>query len=376
MKTKIINVNLKTRDEVLRSIAQESQKDKISQKQDVVFKKLKQREEQFTTGFQDGLSIPHARDKSILSPIIYIVRNKQKVDWQSMDKKPVDVSIAILLPDDTKAGDIHMDILQNISKYLMNNKKTTLFKTGTLAKINQEIFAQAKNKPKQANNKKGYDFVAVTSCPTGVAHTNMAAEALITFAKENNLNIKVERQGAQGFVDKLSSEDVKNAKLVIIATARQIDEKERFSGKKVYETGVAAPIKSAKDVYDKAKAKGKVLAVSSRRETAKKAFGSGGATPMQALMSGVSYMIPFVIVGGILIALALGIGGRVVTGQGLQVEPNSFWDAMLNVGVGGFTLMIPILAGFIAAAIGGRSALAPAMIIGFIVGNQDGQLFN
>ena len=378
MKIKILKTNLTTRDGILKNISKKAIEDEIATDDKKLFKALVDREKQYTTGFQDGISIPHARIKSISKPIVYIVRNKTGVDWKSLDKKPTKVAITILLPDDKKAGNQHMSMIKNISNFLINEKDHSLLHEGNATQIKDILFKEtSETKTKKVSNVAKYDFIAITSCPTGVAHTNMAAESFERFAKDNNLKIKVERQGAQGFVNKFSEKDIKKAELVIIASGRQIEEKERFKGKKILEVPIAAPIKSSSNVYKKAKKEAKLFTFTSkRRETLKKAFGGGGASPMQALMAGVSYMIPFVIVGGILIALSLGIGGKYVSGQGLQVTKGSFWDATLGVGVAGFTLMIPILAGFIASAIAGRSALAPAMIVGFVVGNSDAQLFN
>ena len=379
MKIKILKTDFKNKDNILKHISKNAIKDKIALDDKKLFKALADREKEYTTGFQDGISVPHARIKSILKPIIYIVRNKIGVDWNSLDKKPTNLVIAILLPDNKKAGNQHMQIIKNISNFLINKKDHSLLHKGKTIEI-QNLLLKEENKislkAKNLNFKK-YDFVAITSCPTGVAHTNMAAKSFERFAKENKLKIKVERQGAQGFVNKLTKKDVEKAKMIIIASSKQIEEKERFNNKKVLEVPIFDPIKSASKVYEKAQKKSKLFNfASSRKETLKQAFGSGGAKPMQALMNGVSYMIPFVIVGGILIALSLGIGGKYVSGKGLQVTPGTFWDATLGVGVAGFNLMIPILAGFIASAIAGRSALAPAMILGFVVGNQDDQLFN
>jgi fructose-specific phosphotransferase system IIB component len=152
----------------------------------------------------------------------------------------------------------------------------------------------------------------------------MAAESFEKFAEEKKLHIKVEKQGAQGTINKITSEDIKNAKMIIIASDKQIEEKDRFENKKIFEVSVANPIKNANKVFKDALKESKIYKISQRKKTLKQAFSSGGAKPMQALMNGVSYMIPFVIVGGILIAVSLGLGGTVVKGEGLKVTKGSF----------------------------------------------------
>ncbi len=405
MNFKIIKTNLNTKNDILKIISQKAVKDNFAFSEKKLLNSLILREKQKSTGFQDGIAIPHARIKTILKPIIYIIRNKKNVDWESLDGKKINVAIAILLPNTKDVGEIHMNILSKISKLLINSKNLKLFKFGIVKDIKKALNLKPKinksktwktiktNKTKESKvakinilkkskaikineTKKQYDFVAITSCPTGVAHTNMAAESFEKFAKEKKLHIKVEKQGAQGTINKITSEDIKNAKMIIIASDKQIEEKDRFENKKIFEVSVANPIKNANKVFKDALKESKIYKISQRKKTLKQAFSSGGAKPMQALMNGVSYMIPFVIVGGILIAVSLGLGGTVVKGEGLKVTKGSFWEALLGVGVVGFNLMIPILAGFIASAIAGRSALAPAMIIGFLIGNQDGQLFN
>jgi len=220
-----------------------------------------------------------------------------------------------------------METLANISSLLMDKKNIEVFKKETIANVKKmlQIKVQKETQKVQDIPKKDskYDVVAVTTCPTGVAHTNMAADALEKYAAENKIKIKVERQAAQGRVNDLTPEEIKGAKYVILAAGKQIEERERFEGKKVYETKVVAPIKNAKEVFRLAAKNEKVLAVS-RKSVAKKAFNQGGATPMQALMAGVSYMIPFVVMGGILIALSLGIAGKSVPGKALQIPDHTF----------------------------------------------------
>ncbi len=357
----------------LDEISKDAFKNKFVTNSKKLLEAFKKRENQGTTGFEDGIAIPHARIPEIKKPVVYVARIEKGVDWKSLDNKETTTAIGLLVPEDENAGSNHMEILSHVAGLLIKKENKKIFKAGTLAQV-KKIITQ-KNSRKVVSGDK-WDFVCISTCPTGVAHTNMAAEAMEEYGLKHNLKIKVERQGASGAVNQLTELDIKNAKYVVVASSRPADGLERFAGKKVLHVPVAAPIKNAAKVFEQAKKEAKVQAESGK-STAKRAMSStGGAKPLQALMNGISYMIPFVVVGGILIALSLGIGGKFVSGKGLKVAPHSFWEALSNVGVGGFTLMIPILAGFIASALGGRSAIAPAMIVAHIVGNSDGQIFN
>ncbi|MCX5378047.1 fructose-specific PTS transporter subunit EIIC [Streptomyces sp. NBC_00091] len=208
-------------------------------------------------------------------------------------------------------------------------------------------------------------LLAVTACPTGIAHTYMAAEKLQQAAAELGVDMKVETQGSIGAENVLSDNDVREADGIIIAADKEVD-RERFAGKRVLSTGVADGIHKPKELIER------VQSAPVQTGTAGPAGGGGGAgggkersLAYKALMNGVSYMIPFVVVGGLLIAIALALGGH-ATAEGYAVTPGTFWDHVFQIGVLGFTLMIPILSGYIAYAIGDRPALVPGMIGGFI----------
>ncbi|MFF3020611.1 fructose-specific PTS transporter subunit EIIC [Streptomyces sp. NPDC057939] len=213
-----------------------------------------------------------------------------------------------------------------------------------------------------ASGHKRLKLLAVTACPTGIAHTYMAAEKLQQAAAELGVDIKVETQGSIGAENVLSDNDVREADGIIIAADKEVD-RERFAGKRVLSTGVADGVHKPKELIER------VQHAPVQEGTAAAAAGAGGgkerSLAYKALMNGVSYMIPFVVVGGLLIAIALALGGH-ATAEGYVVTPGTFWDHVFQIGVLGFTLMIPILSGYIAYAIGDRPALVPGMIGGFI----------
>ncbi|MGW2023753.1 fructose-specific PTS transporter subunit EIIC [Streptomyces decoyicus] len=214
----------------------------------------------------------------------------------------------------------------------------------------------------------------MTACPTGIAHTYMAAEKLAQTARSLGHEIKVETQGSIGAENVLSDNDVRGADGVIIAADKDVD-RSRFVGKKVLVVGVAEGIRHPEQLIERVQSApvyGGEPGDGAGGGAAAASGGSGGtgggkerSVAYKALMNGVSYMIPFVVVGGLLIAISLAVGGH-ATPEGLKIAPGSFWEDVNNIGTIGFQLMVPILSGYIAYAIGDRPALVPGMIGGWI----------
>ena len=215
-------------------------------------------------------------------------------------------------------------------------------------------------------------LLAVTACPTGIAHTYMAAEKLAQAAESRGIEMKVETQGSIGAENVLDDNDVSHADGVIVAADKDVD-LSRFAGKRVLTVGVAEGIRHPERLIEQ------VLSAPVHTEggTTTAPAGRGGgerSVGYKALMNGVSYMIPFVVVGGLLIAISLSLGGNTDPSGGLVIPKDSFWMDINNIGVIGFTLMVPILSGYIAYAIGDRPALVPGMIGGWIA--NTGELYD
>ncbi|WP_405860307.1 fructose-specific PTS transporter subunit EIIC [Streptomyces sp. NBC_01515] len=207
-------------------------------------------------------------------------------------------------------------------------------------------------------------LLAVTACPTGIAHTYMAAEKLAQAAESRGIDMKVETQGSIGAENVLDDNDVSTADGVIIAADKDVD-LSRFVGKRVLVVGVAEGIRHPERLIEQVRF-APVHTAAGPAATATTPGGKERSVAYKALMNGVSYMIPFVVVGGLLIAISLSLGGHPDPSGGLVIPKDSFWMDVNNIGVIGFTLMVPILSGYIAYAIGDRPALVPGMIGGWI----------
>ena len=322
------------------------------------------REELGNTGFEDGVALPHAKSAAVVKPAIAIGVSKAGVDYGAEDGKPSKLFFMIASPDNT--SDHHIDVLTTLSSKLIEEGFIEKFMNAKSEKKALDILLEkVESTVASPTPNKGF-IIGVTGCPTGVAHTYLAAEALEKGAAELGYKIKVETNGSIGVKNSPTAEEIARADAIIVASDKQVD-MARFAGKRLIETGVKAPIKDAKGLIEKA-------LISSIYQTDKKASSSYSSTNKAStnlyryLMNGVSHMIPFVVTGGLLIALALAIGGE-PTEAGMAIPADSLWNKVLDVGVVAFTLMIPILAGYIAYAIADRPALMPGLLGGWIANN-------
>ncbi|WP_099609603.1 fructose-specific PTS transporter subunit EIIC [Vibrio coralliilyticus] len=325
---------------------------------------IQAREEIGNTGFEDGVALPHAKSAAVSQPAVAIGISRQGIEYGAEDGQPSKLFFMIASPDG--GADHHIEVLAELSSKLIEDGFIERFMQASSAEEALELLL-AKPQDQQDNPEADQGFlIGVTGCPAGVAHTYLAAEALEKGAAELGYQIKVETNGSIGVKNTPSSEEIAKADAIIVACDKQVD-MNRFAGKKVITTGVKAPISDAKGLIEKA-LQAPLYTASEESQTTETASSNARSDLYRYLMNGVSHMIPFVVTGGLLIALALAIGGE-PTSAGMAIPEGSMWQKVLDVGVVSFTLMIPILAGYIAYAIADRPGLAPGLIGGWIANN-------
>ncbi|TOY95207.1 fructose-specific PTS transporter subunit EIIC [Vibrio fluvialis] len=329
---------------------------------------IKERETLGNTGFEDGVAIPHAKSAAVLAPAVVIGVSQSGIDYGAEDGLPSKLFFMIASPD---GGDNHhIEVLAELSSKLIEDGFIDAFLNATTsAQALALLLAKQEPQPTaSAEESKGF-IIGVTGCPAGVAHTYLAAEALEKGAAAMGYAIKVETNGSIGVKNSPTEDEIQRADAIIVACDKQVD-MNRFAGKRVVKTNVKAPIRDAQGVINEAlsapvfQAEMKASTPSSVSDKASQAR----SDLYRYLMNGVSHMIPFVVTGGLLIALSLAIGGQ-PSEAGMAIPEGSMWNQILNVGVVAFTLMIPILAGYIAYAIADRPALTPGLIGGWIANN-------
>ncbi|MEZ8509571.1 fructose-specific PTS transporter subunit EIIC [Vibrio splendidus] len=328
---------------------------------------IKAREEQGNTGFEEGIALPHAKSSAVIKPAVVIGVHQQGIEYGADDGQPSKLFFMIASPD---GGDNHhIEVLAELSSKLIEEGFIESFMN---AQSEQEALELLLTKPEPSeteNNveKQGF-IIGVTGCPAGVAHTYLAAEALEKGAAALGYDIKVETNGSIGVKNSPTQEEIERADAIVVACDKQVD-MARFAGKRVISTNVKAPIKDAQGLIKQALNAPSYQAeqAPTNQSVAEKAS-QARSDLYRYLMNGVSHMIPFVVTGGLLIALALAIGGE-PSESGMAIPAGSMWNQILEVGVVAFTLMIPILAGYIAYAIADRPALTPGLIGGWIANN-------
>ncbi|HEM5121152.1 TPA: PTS sugar transporter subunit IIA [Streptococcus suis] len=330
------------------------------------------REAQTTTGLGDGIAMPHAKNAAVKEATVLFAKSNKGVDYASLDGQPTDLFFMIAAPEG--ANDTHLAALAELSKYLMKAGFADRLRAATNPEEVIAVFDTAEAADKAVEEVVAAPsgdrpfIVAVTACTTGIAHTYMAEEALKKQAAEMGVDIKVETNGASGVGNKLTAEDIKNAAGVIIAADKAVD-MPRFNGKPLVSRPVAAGIKQPEELINlilegKASAytasEGVATVESSEKLSLGKAF-------YKHLMSGVSQMLPFVIGGGILIALAFLFDGALGVPQDSLGSLGSYHEIsamFMKIGGAAFGFMLPLLAGYIAYSI----AEKPGLVAGFVAG--------
>jgi PTS system fructose-specific IIC component len=331
---------------------------------------LQKREEEGTTGIGEGVAIPHAKSDAVKEAQLVAMVVPNGVDYEALDGEPTHLFFAIAAPMD--AMNLHLDLLGNLSVLMMDDDfRAKLLQSKTpeefLAHIDaaeKEKFGQEEEASSSPAPAKGYRVLAVTACPTGIAHTYMAAEKLTETGEAMGISIKVETNGSGGAKNVLTAEEIANCECIIVAADKQV-EMARFDGKPVIQVKVADGIHKATELLTEATS-GNVAPyhhTGAKADEGKQETASLGRQIYMHLMNGVSHMLPFVIGGGILIAIAFLLDDPSLgySTYGSNTPVAAFFK---QVGDTAFGFMLPILAGFIAMSIADR----PGLAVGFVGG--------
>ncbi|PLS17105.1 PTS fructose transporter subunit IIABC [Bacillus sp. M6-12] len=333
------------------------------------------REEQSTTGIGEGIAIPHAKTSAVKTPAIAFGRSVAGVDYESLDGQPA--QLVFMIAASEGANNAHLETLSRLSSLLMDGGfREKLLMAETIeevilaidakeSELASEAEAEAAPQTEESTDPSAGKVLAVTACPTGIAHTYMAADALKAKAKEMGVDIKVETNGSTGVKNALTSREIEEAEAIIVAADKQV-EMDRFNGKHVIIVPVAQGIRKPQELIERALKKDAPVfrgggGGKSDGETSGKGTGF-----YKHLMSGVSNMLPFVVGGGILIALSFFFG--IQASDPNHETYNPIAKALMDIGGGNgaFFFLVPILAGFIASSIADRPGFAPGMVGGLL----------
>ncbi len=322
------------------------------------------REEEGSTGVGEGIAIPHGKGDCVTEPGLVAMVVPNGVEYDALDGKPVNLLFMIAAPN--TSDNVHLDVLSRLSTMLMDTEfKNKLIsaksKTEFLDIINETENEKFKEETKQAE---GYEILGITACPTGIAHTYMAAEALENAGKEVGHLVKIETQGQSGVKNKLTKEEIKNAKAIIIAADIDID-LSRFKGKKILKAKVADGIHKPKELIEKALTDKNIPVYQGNGKDDSEYENSDGVGSRiyRHLMNGVTHMLPFVVGGGILIAIAFLLDDYSIdpSNFGMNTPIAAFFKTIGGIA---FDFMLCILSGYIAMSIADR----PGLAVGFVGG--------
>ena len=322
------------------------------------------REEEGSTGVGEGIAIPHGKGDCVTEPGLVAMVVPNGVEYDALDGKPVNLLFMIAAPN--TSDNVHLDVLSRLSTMLMD----TEFKNKLISAKSKEEFLNTINETEnekfkeETKQEQGYEILGITACPTGIAHTYMAAEALENAGKEVGHLVKIETQGQSGVKNKLTKEEIKNAKAIIIAADIDID-LSRFKGKKILKAKVADGIHKPKELIEKALTDKNIPVYQGNGKDDSEYENSDGVGSRiyRHLMNGVTHMLPFVVGGGILIAIAFLLDDYSIdpSNFGMNTPIAAFFKTIGGIA---FDFMLCILSGYIAMSIADR----PGLAVGFVGG--------
>lgn len=336
---------------------------------------LIKREEEGSTALGESVAIPHTKNETVKEPAVLFARKVGGLDYQALDGEPTEIFFAIGAP--AGANNLHVETLAELSKMLMKDGFINDLKKcesaddvyGVIEKYSEKKKEVLEEKAPVGNvSEKTVKLLAVTACPNGIAHTYMAQEALEKAAAKAGASIKVETNGSDGIKNRLTDKEIEEADVIIITADKKV-ETNRFDGKKVIQRPVSDGIRKADELLEKAiRGEANIFHGDGEKSTVKEQA-SGGQSFWQRvygdLMNGISHMLPFVIGGGILMAISFLV-------ERFAGDKSLAFTFLNGLGGDSFTFLIPILAGFIAMSIGDRPALMPGMVAGLMASRGAG----
>lgn len=354
----VLELNASSKDDVINELVEKLYDAGSLNNKEEYKKAILERESQSTTGIGRGIAIPHAKTTAVKNPAICFGRALEGIDYDSLDGEPA--KLIFMIAASEGAHEEHLETLSRLSTLLMNkNFRERILKANSEEEV-LELIDKEENKV-LGDKENDAKILAVTACPTGIAHTYMAADALKDKANKMNIDIKVETNGSTGIKNMLTADEIKQATAIIVAADKQVD-MDRFHGKVVIQVPTSEAIKKPQELIEKALNKqGDIF----KADKSVKQFKQDGIK-IQAykhLMNGVSNMLPFVVGGGILVAISFMLdinNGGIANYGSVNVIAKFFKD----LGEVAFGFMLPVLAGFIASAIADRPALAPGFVGG------------
>lgn len=357
-------------DAINEMIAKLKEKKMISD-EELFREEIMNREELSSTGLGDGIAMPHAKTKAVNTPCVLFARSEKGIDYDSLDGQPA--HLFFMIAAEEGANNTHIERLANLSKLLLKanfieklrkakNPDEVIELVEAGEKENKEIEKKKKEDKKiQTKDIKKPFIVAVTACPTGIAHTYMAEDALKEKAEKMGVDIRVETNGSDGAKNVLTKEEIEKAVAVIVSADKNV-EMDRFDGKHLIKTPVSEAIRNTEGLINRALNKdGKIYnAENKNQDKESKGKLSIGSKIYKDVMNGVSHMLPFVVGGGILIAVSF-------MAESLFGSNSEIYKFLMDIGGNGaFSLLIPVLAGYIAMSIADRPALMPGMVAGLM----------
>lgn len=368
----VLNLRANTKEEIIKELASVANKLGTITDLEAFIEDVITRESETSTGMGNGFGIPHTQSRHVTEPTVIFGRS-QKVEWESIDGLPTTCYFLIAVP--ASAGGEHLKILQKLARNLMDENIQNQLKTGNGNEVESVLEMMLNDGDKTTDNNEVTDsngnklkIVAISNCPAGIAHTYMVAEGLERKANELGHQIKVETQGSSGVENRLSSKEIKEADYVILALGKTLTDTDRmrFAGKKVLHIKISEALKNLDTMFDDLENTTTVMDGSSvklgKQEVEEDSI-------MQHLMAGVSAALPFVVGGGLLVAIA-----NILMQLGMPYtdisQGASFTWVVEQIGYMGFTFMIPIMGAYIAYSIADKPAFAPAFVISYLANDK------